>query len=123
MRLLTMILLLMFALGVLAVPLEATPSQDSALEIPTITNFDDDFAPVNGTVDNNAGGSRATCGKYKFDDGWVQDFPSQVWAGRPRDQQICHLFNYDFTNAKKKNTPGKMVAAKVDLGCTCFFYS
>ena len=63
---------------------------------------------------------RFTCGQYKFDDGTVQDFYSQVWAGLPADEMICRLFKYEFRD--KKGQEGKMVAAKVDKGCTCFFY-
>ena len=122
MRFITPLLLLAVTVGVLAIPLDVGPSQNSVPDIPTISNFDYDFTPTEGTSDTTSS-SRFSCGEYKFDDGWVQAFYSQVWAGRPRDQQICHPFNYEFTNPKKKNQPGKMIAAKVDLGCTCFFYS
>lgn len=66
------------------------------------------------------GSSRFTCGQYKFDDGTVQEFYSQVWAGYPADEMICRYFKYEFRD--KKGQEGKMVAAKVDKGCTCFFY-
>lgn len=33
---------------------------------------------------------------------------------------ICRWFKYEFRG--KKGKEGKMVAAKVDKGCTCFFY-
>ncbi|CAO2650678.1 Nn.00g019700.m01.CDS01 [Neocucurbitaria sp. VM-36] len=122
MRSFIMLMLIVFAIGTL-IPLDGGPAEDTAVELPTITNFDDDFMPVNGILPNDAGGSRSSCGKYKFDDGWVQAFYSQVWAGRPRDQLICHSLNYEFTHSTKKNQAGKMVAAKVDPGCTCFFYT
>ncbi|KAJ4342370.1 hypothetical protein N0V87_000988 [Didymella glomerata] len=58
-------------------------------------------APANSTaidtvsLENRA--ARSDCGQYKFDDG-----------------------TYEFRD--KKGQEGKMVAAKVDKGCTCFFY-
>jgi hypothetical protein len=66
------------------------------------------------------GASRFSCGQYKFDDGTVQEFYGQVWAGLPADRMICRHFKYEFRN--KKGQEGTMVAAKVDSGCTCFFY-
>lgn len=64
--------------------------------------------------------ARSDCGQYKFDDGTIQYFYSQVWAGYPADEMICRWFKYEFRD--KKGQKGKMVAAKVDKGCTCFFY-
>ncbi|KAJ8107614.1 hypothetical protein OPT61_g8741 [Boeremia exigua] len=69
---------------------------------------------------NKRASTRFTCGQYKFNDGTVQEFYSQVWAGLPAEQMICHQFKYEFRD--KKGQDGAMVAAKVDLGCTCFFY-
>ena len=66
------------------------------------------------------GASRSSCGQYKFDDGTVQEFYGQVWAGIPADRMVCHHFKYGFRS--KKGQEGTMVAAKVDFGCTCFFY-
>ena len=64
--------------------------------------------------------SRFSCGQYKFQDGTVQEFYSQVWAGLPANEMVCRYFKYEFRD--KKGQEGTMVAAKVDLGCTCFFY-
>jgi hypothetical protein len=81
-------------------------------------------APANSTaidtvsLENRA--ARSDCGQYKFDDGTVQYFYSQVWAGYSADKVICRWFKYEFRD--KKGQEGKMVAAKVDKGCTCFFY-
>lgn len=80
-------------------------------------------APTNTTTDTASLENRAArsdCGSYKFDDGTVQYFYSQVWAGYPADKMICRWFKYEFRD--KKGQEGKMVAAKVDKGCTCFFY-
>ena len=66
------------------------------------------------------GASRFSCGQYKIDDGIVQEFYSQVWAGLPADRMICRHFKYEFRD--KKGQEGIMVAAKVDFGCTCFFH-
>lgn len=118
-----LLLLLAVAIGTLALPLGGGPSQDSApLEIPKITSFDNDFN-ITDVETGHTDSTRFSCGQYKFDDGWVQNFYSQVWAGRPRDEFICHSLNYELTHPTKKNQPGKMVAAKVDRGCTCFFYT
>jgi hypothetical protein len=80
-------------------------------------------APANtaidpATLENRT--ARSDCGQYKFDDGTVQYFYSQVWAGYLADEMICRWFKYEFRD--KKGQEGKMVAAKVDKGCTCFFY-
>lgn len=80
-------------------------------------------APSSPAIDTLTPEKRATrfsCGQYKFDDGTVQEFYSQVWAGYPADEMICRWFKYEFHD--KKGQQGKMVAAKVDEGCTCFFY-
>lgn len=78
-------------------------------------------APASNTpAISKRGGPRFSCGQYKFDDGTVQEFYSQVWAGLPANQMICRHFKYEFRD--KKGQEGKMVAAKVDSGCTCFFY-
>jgi hypothetical protein len=95
----------------------AAPTEERALVVPTILNPE---APTYSAVEGNADASRFSCGQYKFDDGTVQEFYSQVWAGHPADQRICRFFKYEFRN--KKGQDGKMVAAKVDAGCTCFFY-
>lgn len=63
---------------------------------------------------------RFSCGQYKFSDGVVQEFYSLVWAGQPPNQKVCRYFKYEFHD--KKGQEGTMVAAKVDFGCTCFFY-
>jgi hypothetical protein len=78
-------------------------------------------APANNiapTAEKRA--ARFTCGQYKFDDGTVQEFYSQVWAGYPATEMICRWFKYEFRD--KKGQAGRMVSAKVDKGCTCFFY-
>ncbi|KAF1924505.1 uncharacterized protein M421DRAFT_402290 [Didymella exigua CBS 183.55] len=63
---------------------------------------------------------RFSCGQYKFDDDIVQELYSQVWAGYQADQMICRYLKYE--SRDKKGQEGKMVAAKIDKGCTCFFY-
>lgn len=75
---------------------------------------------ANADAIHKRGGPRFSCGQYKFDDGTVQEFYSQVWAGIPADRMVCRYLKYEFGN--KKGQEGTMVAAKVDLGCTCFFY-
>ncbi|KZM22901.1 hypothetical protein ST47_g5967 [Ascochyta rabiei] len=75
--------------------------------------------PGNTTLDGR-GAPRFSCGQYKFNDGTVQEFYSQVWANIPADQMVCRFFKYEFRG--KKGQEGTMVAAKVDAGCTCFFY-
>ncbi|KAH7388664.1 hypothetical protein BKA66DRAFT_568989 [Pyrenochaeta sp. MPI-SDFR-AT-0127] len=110
------------AIGILGAPVDGGISQGLTIEIPSITNFDSDLPSLNGTSGNMASASRYSCGQYKFEDGWTQNFVSQVWAGRPRDELICHSMNYERTHSTKGGQAGRMIAAKVDPGCTCFLY-
>ncbi|KAF2131797.1 hypothetical protein P153DRAFT_395101 [Dothidotthia symphoricarpi CBS 119687] len=117
--------LLALAIGAMAAPLN---DGFSSAKIPKITTFADDLsldvAHLNNTdiVGAGTGATRFECGEYKFDDGTIQTFYSQVWAGYPRDQMFCRPFKYERFH-KKSGQEGKMVAAKIDLGCTCFFYT
>jgi hypothetical protein len=106
------ILLLAASLGVNAVPVgEGKPT------VPSVINPAIDPSNV---IDYTLSASRFSCGQCRFDDGTVQEFYSQVWVGLPADQMVCRFFKYEFRD--KKGQEGKFVVAKVDAGCTCFFY-
>lgn len=111
---LTIILpLLAFSFQVVAAPaphdtITPTPSSTHTLEADE------------STLITKRGSPRFSCGQYKFADNTVQEFYSQVWANIPADQMLCRHFKYEFHS--KKGQEGTMVAAKVDKGCTCFFY-
>ncbi|KAL6708399.1 hypothetical protein ACN47E_002662 [Coniothyrium glycines] len=66
--------------------------------------------------------SRYRCGSMKFDDGTTQDMVSQVWGGRPSDEIVCHPIKYTRARPDKGGQWANMVAAKIDNGCTCYFY-
>ncbi|KAH4986573.1 hypothetical protein HBI24_000770 [Parastagonospora nodorum] len=67
--------------------------------------------------------SRYACGQYMLRDGTRQDFVSQVYKCIPRDQFMCNIFKYEQFDPNHPNAPDRMIAAKVDPGCTCTFYS
>lgn len=105
----------MISLVVDAAPaLQGVDISTPALVVPSLS-----IATSNDAIRRRSA-SRFSCGQYKFDDGTVQEFYSQVWAGLPADRMICRHFKYEFRD--KKGQEGKIVDAKVDLGCTCFFY-
>ncbi|XPS98274.1 hypothetical protein M3J09_007482 [Ascochyta lentis] len=114
MKSISVLLLLIASLGI-----NAAPAREgiATSPVPAIHNPDMDTANASLTT---RGGSSFSCGQYKFDDGTVQEFYSQVWAGIPADRMVCRYFKYEFRG--KKGQEGTMVAAKVDAGCTCFFY-
>jgi hypothetical protein len=66
--------------------------------------------------------SRYACGQYMLEDGTRQDFESQVYKCIPHDQFICQPFKYSLINPTNPGQSSHMIAAKVDPGCTCFFY-
>ena|SRR5690242_21822029 len=107
----------LLALGISFV-VKAAPA--SELRDVQVTSDNTDLKLANLPTISKRGAPRFSCGQYKFKDGTVQEFYSQVWAGLPADIMICRNFKYEFGD--KKGQEGKMVAAKVDLGCTCFFY-
>lgn len=114
MKIISILLLLVTSLTTIALPASgatATPSMQDDHSLAADTLHD----PTN-TIRS----SRFSCGQYKFADNTVQEFYSQVWAGMPADQMVCRHFKYEFRD--KKGQDGVMVAAKVDFGCTCFFY-
>lgn len=67
--------------------------------------------------------SRYACGQYMLSDGTRQDFVSQVYKCIPRDRFMCNIFKYEQFDPNHPNAPDHMIAAKVDPGCTCTFYS
>ncbi|KAJ4983046.1 hypothetical protein SVAN01_11462 [Stagonosporopsis vannaccii] len=102
----------------ISLPIKAAPASELR-NVGAMSNSDDlDMTKLPAA--SKRGAPRFSCGQYKFKDGTVQEFYSQVWAGLPAEFMICRLFKYEFGD--KKGQGGTMVAAKVDLGCTCFFY-
>jgi hypothetical protein len=67
--------------------------------------------------------NRYACGQYMLEDGTRQDFVSQVYDCIPREQFTCNIFKYAPFNPTNASQPGAMIAAKVDPGCTCTFYT
>lgn len=77
--------------------------------------------PQGRPTDVQKASPRFSCGQYKLSPGdVVQEFYSQVWAGLPADMPICRRLKFEFGD--RKGEMGSMVAAKVDYGCTCWFY-
>ncbi len=110
----------LFALLLLVtrLPVYATPTSNT-IDTSSTPDYSNQKIGV-ALAAHEARSPRFTCGQYKFGDGTVQEFYSQLWAGIPADRVVCHRFKYEFRD--KKDQDGTMVAAKVDLGCTCFFY-
>lgn len=109
MRLPHLLVLVAIAIGTCAVPLSSNSTVDTAT--PTT-------APA--MADGNA--SRYRCGSLKFDDGTTQDMVSQVWSGRPFGEIHCNPIKYTRARKDKGGQDANMVAAKIDNGCTCYFY-
>ena len=97
-----------------ALPLDETSSTSTSLDPPTTR------APSNASTITKAA-PRFSCGQYKLSPGGaVQEFYSQVWAGLPADVPLCRYLQFEF--GERRGQMGGIVAAKVDYGCTCFFY-
>ena len=107
-----------FLLLAVGLSVNALPTSDANHNPAVPTTHTPNITAVSAA--DKRGSSRFSCGQYKFDDGRVQEFYSQVWAGIPAEQMVCRYFKYEF--GSKKGREGTMVAAKVDFGCTCFFY-
>jgi hypothetical protein len=122
MRFLSTLLVIAMAIHVSAAPLEGGSVTNASIAVPTITSMSGDtqFTPPNA-ADITKSSPRFSCGQYKLSQGGViQEFYSQVWAGLPADVPLCRFLKFEFRD--KKGQMGNIVAAKVDYGCTCFFY-
>jgi hypothetical protein len=122
MRLLSILLVMFMILLVSAAPFDGSSVTTTSVVMPTSTSTSGDtqVAPSNATHVAKAS-PRFSCGQYKLSPGGVvQEFYSQVWAGLPADVPLCRYLKFEFGN--KKGQMGNIVAAKVDYGCTCFFY-
>jgi hypothetical protein len=67
--------------------------------------------------------TRYSCGEYMLEDSTRQDFVSQVYNCIPAGQFTCNTFKYAPFNPTNPGQESIMVAAKVDPGCTCTFYT
>lgn len=107
----------------------AAPTTDSAAVGPKITKFTPDtfnaFSPIGSdlTSANREKPTRYGCGQYMLEDGTRQDFVSHVYKCMPRDKMQCNLFEYAPYSPNHPGEKSKMIAAKVDPGCTCHFFT
>jgi hypothetical protein len=109
MRFITVILALVLAALVLAAP--------AVTEAASVSVF------ARSDVANCPKASRNACGQYMLEDGTRQDFESQVYKCIPRDEFHCNYFNYAKFDPFNPGKRSHMIAAKVDPGCTCTFYT
>jgi hypothetical protein len=122
MRFLSTFLVITMAILVSAAPLEESPVMNTSTAVPATTSISGDtqFTPPDA-ADFTKSSPRFSCGQYKLSPGGVvQEFYSQVWAGLPADVPLCRFLKFEF--GEKKGQMGNIIAAKVDYGCTCFFY-
>jgi hypothetical protein len=122
MRFLSTLLVIAMAILVSTAPLEGSSVTNTTISVPAVTfmSGDTQFTPPDaGNVTKSS--PRFSCGQYKLASGGiVQEFYSQVWAGLPADIPLCRFLKFEFGD--RKGQMGNMIAAKVDYGCTCFFY-
>jgi hypothetical protein len=122
MRFLSTLLVIAMAMFIGAAPLEGSSVTNTSIAVPTITSItgDTQFTPPDAT-DVTKSSPRFSCGQYKLAPGGVvQEFYSQIWAGLPADVPLCRFLKFEFGD--RKSQMGNIIAAKVDYGCTCFFY-
>ena len=122
---------LLTILAAMAVAAIAAPATESAIDHPNISEFTPNtfngFLPINPDLTTDAANcekpTRYGCGQYMLEDGTRQDFVSQVYKCLPRNQMICNHFQYAPYNPTHPGEQSKMIAAKVDPGCTCYFFT
>jgi hypothetical protein len=111
-----------FLTTLLAVAVAAVVFAAPASSSVAVSNVNDNtFARADAA--NCPKASRYACGQYMLEDGTRQDFESQVYKCIPHDQFICQPFKYSSFNPTNPGQSSHMIAAKVDPGCTCFFYT
>lgn len=119
-----LLLVLGLAIGISAAPLEHDSAAGSAIEAPVINYIDKmvNFSSLEAQTGGVAS-SRYRCGSFKFDDNTTQDMVSQAWNNRPVQERYCRPIKYSLARVDgKAGKDANMVAAKIDKGCTCFFY-
>jgi hypothetical protein len=100
----------------------AAPSTTAVSNTAT-SNFNANNALLARTEDGTCPhAKRHTCGQYMLEDGTRQDFVSQVFNCIPREQFICHKFDYQTAKPTHPGETNHMVAAKIEPGCECWFY-
>jgi hypothetical protein len=122
MRFLSTLLVIAMAMFISAAPLEGSSVTNTSIAVPTIASITGDTRFTSpGAADVTKSSPRFSCGQYKLAPGGiVQEFYSQIWAGLPADVPLCRFLKFEFGD--RKGQMGNIIAAKVDYGCTCFFY-
>lgn len=102
-------------------PITHMTANDNNIEIPYIPNLDHPDVSIRNTPRADEPLLTESCGQYKFPDGAPQEFTSQKQEGLLLLVPICRRFWYFHGSAMP--LPGIMAAARVYLGCTCYFYT